>query len=468
MLSGRQVLLIEDNDRLAELYETHLSDENAVVHRTSNGTTGLALANQLQPSVILLDIQLPDIDGFEVLRRLKRAGNLNPIVVITSHGSVNWAVEAMRLGAYDFLVKPFDSQRLLVTVKNVIEHHELAEIVQSVTRPITDGFHEFVGNSSPMQTVYRTIVAAAASKASVFVTGESGTGKELCAHAIHAESPRRKEPFIPLNCGAIPRELMEAEIFGHRKGAFTGAITDRAGAADLANGGTLFLDEIGEMDMDLQTKLLRFIQTGTYTRIGESVERQGNVRFVCATNREPLQAIQQGHLREDLFYRLNVIPIRMPPLRDRVEDIEPISMRFLNHFSEEEGKRFTRFDDAALRRMQDYHWPGNVRELQNIVRNVVVLNEGEVVTGPMIAAALNTCLTQSIPGTNGAARTGLVQDNDAPAARDRAIRPLYQVERDAIEAAIDRCGGNIPQAAVALGVAPSTLYRKIQSWKDVS
>ncbi|MDF1748127.1 MAG: sigma-54 dependent transcriptional regulator [Alphaproteobacteria bacterium] len=468
MLVGREILLIEDNDRLAALYETHLSDEEAVVHRTSNGMTGLAMANKLIPSVILLDIQLPDIDGFEVLRRLKRAGNLCPVVVITSHGSVNWAVEAMRLGAYDFLVKPFDGQRLLVTVKNAIEHHELEEIVQSVTRPIPDEFHDFVGNSSPMQTVYRTIVAAAASKASVFITGESGTGKELCAHAIHEESPRRREPFIPLNCGAIPRELMEAEIFGHRKGAFTGAIMDRIGAAELANGGTLFLDEIGEMDKDLQTKLLRFIQTGTYTRIGESTERQGNVRFVCATNREPIQAIQDGHLREDLFYRLNVIPIRMPPLRDRIEDIEPISMRFLGHFSEEESKRFKRFDADALKMMQDYIWPGNVRELQNVVRNVVVLNEGDVVTGPMISAALNPGFAKR-PYSYGRLVASAEQDNDFPGKQpDGAIRPLSLVERDAIEAAIDQCDGNIPQAASALGVAPSTLYRKIQSWRDAS
>ena len=455
MLPGRQVLLIEDNAKLAELYTAQLNAQSAVVHHCVQGGEGLEAAQTLKPAVILLDVQLPDIDGFEVLKRLKEMGVSAPVVVITAHGSVNRAVEAMRLGAYDFLVKPFDAQRLIVTVANAVERHDLAGIVDAVTRPISGGFHRFIGGSAPMQAVYRTIAAAAASKASVFVTGESGTGKELCAHAIHAESPRRGGAFVALNCGAIPRELMESEIFGHRKGAFTGATADRKGAAEQADGGTLFLDEIGEMDMDLQTKLLRFIQTGRYTRIGENTEREVDVRFVCATNREPGEAIRDGNLREDLYYRLNVIPVRMPALRDRPEDIEPIAAGMVKRFAEEEGKRFRGLDKDALDQLRRHDWPGNVRELENTMRNIVVLNDGDRVTGDMVTTALTSGGRRILSGGAGPA---------APLASE--IRPLAQVERETIEAAVALCGGNVPKAAGALGVAPSTLYRKIQSWRN--
>lgn len=455
MLLGRQILLIEDNAKLAELYQAQLTSQSAVVHHCTRGGDGLEAAQTLKPAVILLDVQLPDIDGFDVLKQLKEIGVAAPVVVITAHGSVNRAVEAMRLGAYDFLVKPFDAQRLIVTVANAAERHDLAGIVDAVTRPISGGFHRFIGGSAAMQAVYRTIAAAAASRASVFVTGESGTGKELCAHAIHTESPRRNGSFVALNCGAIPRELMESEIFGHRKGAFTGATSDRKGAAEQADGGTLFLDEIGEMDMDLQTKLLRFIQTGRYTRIGENTEREVDVRFVCATNREPAEAIRDGNLREDLYYRLNVIPIRMPALRDRPDDIEPIATSMVKRFAEEEGKRFCRIDSDALDRLQRHTWPGNVRELENTMRNIVVLNDGEAVTEEMVERALTS---GGRPTNSGGATVS------APTVAE--IRPLAVVERETIEAAVALCGGNVPKAAGALGVAPSTLYRKMQSWRD--
>lgn len=457
MLSGRRILLIEDSERLAELYARQLKASGADVTHRGTGLDGLAAALEMSPTLILLDIELPDIDGFEVLDRLEREGSDASVVVITAHGSVNYAVEAMRRGAADFLVKPFDGPRLLVTVSNVLDRHDLATVVETVSRPMAEGFHDFVGGSASMQAVYRTLAAAAASRASVFITGESGTGKELCALALHRQGPRKDAPFIALNCGAIPRELMEAEIFGHRRGAFTGATTDRTGAAELADGGTLFLDEIGEMDVDLQTKLLRFVQTGTFARVGEGTERSVDVRFVCATNREPTEAIRAGALREDLFYRLNVIPIRMPPLRERREDIQPIADHFLNRFADEEGKDFSGFDAEAERCLREYAWPGNVRELENVVRGTVVLNVGTMVSGAMIRSALGgggpaVSAPTSLPSPNGTRAEG-------------GIRPLALVERDAIEDAVARSDGNIPKAAAALGVAPSTIYRKIQSWR---
>jgi two-component system repressor protein LuxO len=456
MLTGRRILLIEDNDRLAELYTEQLKASGAEVARRATGMDGLAAAKGAPPSLILLDIELPDIDGFEVLDRLSRMGSDAAVVVITAHGSVNYAVDAMRRGAADFLVKPFDGPRLLVTVANALERHDLAAVVETVSRPMAEGFHDFVGGSAAMQAVYRTLAAAAASRASVFITGESGTGKELCAHALHRQGPRKDAPFIALNCGAIPRELMEAEIFGHRRGAFTGATTDRTGAAELADGGTLFLDEIGEMDVDLQTKLLRFVQTGTFTRVGEGAERTVDVRFVCATNRDPAEAIRAGALREDLFYRLNVIPIRMPPLRDRAEDIQPIADHFLRRFAVEEGKGFTGFDGDAIRLLRDYPWPGNVRELENVIRGTVVLNIGTTITGAMIQAALGAC---------GPIANAPAVPSPSPSPRPEGeVRPLAIVEREAIEGAISSFDGNIPKAAAALGVAPSTIYRKVQSW----
>ncbi|NMM46707.1 sigma-54-dependent Fis family transcriptional regulator [Rhodospirillaceae bacterium KN72] len=463
MLAHRRILLIEDNDQLATLYQEQLAANAAIVKCCGNGTDGMAAVKAFRPSAILLDIQLPDIDGFSVLKSLQLANNKVPVVVMTAHSTVNHAVEAMKLGAYDFLAKPFDGQRLIVTLRNAIDHYDLTEIVKTVAFSDGAGFHEFVGSAPAMQSVYRTISAAAGSKASVFITGESGTGKELCARAVHQESPRRSGPFIALNCGAIPRDLMESEIFGHRKGAFTGAISNRIGAAELADGGTLFLDEIGEMDMDLQTKLLRFVQTGTFSRIGDYQEQKVDVRFVCATNREPEEAIRGGILREDLFYRLNVIPIRMPPLRERPGDIEAIARHLLTRFVEEEGKQFRGFDSLALTKLRRYSWPGNVRELENVIRNAVVLNDGDMVTEEMVVAAIG----ERSLATN---RNGRETSRPSPKGEERKadqIRLLADVERDAIERAIALCNENVPQAAAALGVAPSTLYRKLQSWKDV-
>lgn len=463
MLAHRRILLIEDNDQLATLYQEQLAANAAIVKVCGNGTDGMAAVKTFGPSAILLDIQLPDIDGFSVLKSLQLANNKVPVVVMTAHSTVNHAVEAMKLGAYDFLAKPFDGQRLIVTLRNAVDHYDLTEIVKTVAYSEGAGFHEFVGSAPAMQSVYRTISAAAGSKASVFITGESGTGKELCSRAVHQESPRRSGPFIALNCGAIPRDLMESEIFGHRKGAFTGAISNRIGAAELADGGTLFLDEIGEMDMDLQTKLLRFVQTGTFSRIGDYQEQKVDVRFVCATNREPEEAIRGGILREDLFYRLNVIPIRMPPLRERPGDIEAIARHLLTRFVEEEGKQFRGFDSLALTKLRRYSWPGNVRELENVIRNAVVLNDGDMVTEEMVVAAIG----ERSLATNG---NGRETSRPLPKGEERKadqIRLLADVERDAIERAIALCNENVPQAAAALGVAPSTLYRKLQSWKDV-
>jgi two-component system repressor protein LuxO len=326
-----------------------------------------------------------------------------------------------------------------------------------------------------MQAVYRTIAAAAPSKATVFVTGESGTGKEVCARAIHAESPRRDRPFVALNCAAIPRELIESELFGHQKGAFTGAQQAREGAAEQADGGTLFLDEIGEMSLDLQSKLLRFLQTGMVKRLGATAERQVDVRFLCATNRDPWAEVQAGRFREDLYFRLHVIPLHLPPLRERDDDVLRLADAFLARFASEEGKRFDGFDEAAREAMLGHPWPGNVRELENVIRQAVVLNRGGVIGATQLALDprrwSRLAATPSDRPGGSAAEAGsapmLAAASTSPAGvTTTAIEPLAVVERRVIEQAIAACRGNVPEAARKLEVAPSTLYRKLAQWSQ--
>ncbi len=334
--------------------------------------------------------------------------------------------------------------------------------------------HEvFIGQSPVMQDVYELIRNAAPSDASVFITGESGTGKELCAQCIHKLSKRSKAPLISLNCSAIPAGLMESEVFGHVRGAFTGAVSQRDGAAIMADGGTLFLDEICEMDLNLQAKLLRFIQTGTVNRVGSSTPRKVDVRFICATNRDPMEAVHAGRFREDLYYRLHVIPIVLPPLSARGEDILLIAETFLHRISRAEGKNFAGFSDETQELICQYTWPGNVRELENVIRNTVVMNSGETVEKHMLPAAVahpdrqerplaapeNSRKTVSIAG-NG------ISPVPTPYIHDKAtILPLWEEEKRIIERAIHLCDGNVIEAAAKLGINPSTIYRKTASWR---
>ncbi len=457
------MLLIEDSIRLADLYVSQLVALGVSTDVAHSGEVGLERARQDDPSVILLDIQLPGISGFDVLRQLREEGNPAVVIVMTAHSTINTAVEAMKLGAYDFLVKPFDSERLRVTVANALERRALEEIVDEIQQGARAQYHGFVGASLPMQAVYRTIDASASSKASVFITGESGTGKELCAEAIHRQGPRKDGPFIAINCGAIPRELIETEIFGHKRGSFTGAVSDRVGAAEMADGGTLFLDEIGEMDTALQPKLLRLTQTGMFHRVGEDKPRKVDTRFIAATNIDPMAAVADGRLREDLYYRLNVIPIELPPLRDRGDDILMIAESFLQKFAQEEGRSFTAFSSEVADIFRAYEWPGNVRQLQNVVRNTVVLNDAQIVTPDMLPAPLSDW--QGHLSARPARRIEGISTDMGPAS-SRDIHSLAEVEKQAIERAVEICGGNIPKAAAALGVAPSTLYRKRQAWVE--
>ncbi|OLQ75226.1 sigma-54-dependent Fis family transcriptional regulator [Photobacterium proteolyticum] len=470
----RQVLMVEDTASVAALYKSYLNPLGLMVSIVGTGTEALSFVKDITPDLILLDLRLPDMTGMEVLESVRRDHGNIPVVIMTAHGSIDVAVEAMRHGAQDFLIKPCEADRLRITVNNALKEENKAPKERQKSKQGGAQYQGFIGNSLPMQAVYRVIESAASSKATVFITGESGTGKEVCAEAVHAASPRNDHPFVALNCAAIPKELIESELFGHVKGAFTGASTERQGAVELANKGTLFLDELCEMDLDLQSKLLRFIQTGTYQKVGSSKTSTVDVRFVCATNRNPWVEVQEGRFREDLYYRLHVIPVTLPPLRDRGEDVIEIAHALLALMSVEEGKNFSRFSPQVINLFQRHSWQGNVRELQNVIRNIVVLNTGEEVTLDMVpppisggggAEIARTVQLTAEPQNDADARDGVSHNHSIDKSQ---IEPLWVVEKRAIQAAIDACEGNIPRAAGLLEVSPSTIYRKLQAWQEAA
>ncbi|SJL82757.1 quorum-sensing sigma-54 dependent transcriptional regulator LuxO [Vibrio palustris] len=453
---SKYLLMVEDTASVAALYRSYLTPLNIDITLVGTGHDAIRSISEREPDLILLDLRLPDMTGMDVLYEVKRDHPHVPIVFMTAHGSIDTAVDAMRHGAQDFLIKPCEADRLRVTVNNAMR--KASKLKDDALDPDNQNYQGFIGSSQTMQAVYRTIDSAASSKASIFITGESGTGKEVCAEAIHAASKRVDKPFIAINCAAIPKDLIESELFGHVKGAFTGAATDRQGAAELADGGTLFLDELCEMDLDLQTKLLRFIQTGTFQKVGSSKMKSVDVRFVCATNRDPWKEVQEGRFREDLYYRLYVIPLHLPPLRERGEDVIEIAYSLLGFMSKEEGKGFVRMASEVVERFKQYEWPGNVRQLQNVLRNVVVLNEGREILLPMLPPPLNQPVEPQ-PVTSGNSMM------DMPLSVSD-IHPLWLTEKLAIERAIEACDGNIPRAAGYLDVSPSTLYRKLQTWNS--
>jgi len=448
------ILMVEDDPPLAEVYKAYLARHPYEVVHVETGGDALKYLGDHVPDALILDLHLPDMNGMSILQHIQDRQMPVPVVVITAHGSVNVAVEAMRLGAADFLMKPFTGERLTTTLRLALERQQLTEIVDDLKDDFDrHAYAGFIGSSLAMQRVYRIIDSAAPSKATIFVTGESGTGKEVCALAIHEKSPRRERPFMALNCGAIPGELMESEIFGHMRGAFTGAHADREGAAAAADGGTLFLDEICEMDLALQVKLLRFVQTGTYQRVGSTETEKVDVRFVCATNKEPWIEVEAGRFREDLYFRLNVIPMELPPLRDRDADVLELAVHFLAEYAAEEGKGFQRFDETAQEAILGHVWPGNVRQVQNVIRNAVVLNDGEAVSADMLP---------DLP-VSGVERKP-AKTAQAPAATLDGIRPMAEIEREVILGAIETCAGNVPRAAALLELSPSTVYRRLREW----
>ncbi|MDD7911351.1 sigma-54 dependent transcriptional regulator [Pseudovibrio exalbescens] len=448
------------------LQGTGFIDETPLLFQEGN-----ALIDQL--SVAAVDVVLVDLEklgGEEALVDITMACPEAILLAMSSKGSVSRALGSMSAGAHDFIIKPFSQKAL----SDKLEAHlstrrrrksapakRPAPPVSKVPQVSECRFERFVGSCDTMKAVYDQITKMAGSSAPVFITGESGTGKELAAQALHNRSPRSSKPFIAINCAAIPHELMESEIFGHVRGAFTGATENRQGAAELADGGTLFLDEIGELDLKLQTKLLRFLQTGTYQRVGETSLRKVDVRIICATNRNPLVEVHEGRFREDLFYRLHVLPIHLPPLRERQDDVIELAKTFLLRSAGEENKRFQGFTADAEALMRAYNWPGNVRELENTIRQITVMHDSLAVTADMLPAHLRP-----------AEKVGFTPLDDpldmrkTISERFSSVEPLWSQEKRIIENALAVFEGNIAQAAAALEISPSTIYRKKQSWAE--
>jgi len=442
------VLLVEDDVVVAATYKSFLSEEPIKLICVETGEAALTYIHQTTPNVILLDLGLPNINGMDILKYVQQQQLGTAIIVISVENSVEMVVETLH------------QSMLYQTIESYEEKLKRRQ------------YHNMVGGSKPMQTIYQIIDNVATSKASILITGESGTGKELCAEAIHKESKRKDKPFIAINCAAIPKELMESEIFGHVKGAFTGAASDRQGAAGQAEGGTLFLDEIGDMDLALQSTMLRFVQTGTFHKVGGDKLEKVDVRFLSATNRNLLSEIEAGQFREDLYYRLNVIHITLPALRKREEDTLLLARKFLREYAQAERKSFKGFAPEVEDILLHYDWPGNVRQLQNIIQNIVVLNNGKYVTTDMLPAPLN-----EIPSNQPNAMASLPETETSvpkepvplsmPPLEDispKPIRPFWQLEKEAIEQAVEFCDGNVVQAAYLLELSPATIYRKLRRW----
>ncbi len=413
-----------------------------------------------QFDVILLDMMSMQtrLSPDEAIGKICRLAQNALVIALSGGGSVSDAVQAMRAGAHDYLTKPINMSVFNAHISELGRRHGNAKafnVGQNTAQ--VEQFEGFVGASAQMSAIYEQIKRIAPSSAPVFITGESGTGKEVCAVALHQRGTRSQKPFIAINCSAIPHDLMEGEIFGVAKGAFTGAHQDRDGAAQSADGGVLFLDEIGEMDLKLQAKLLRFLQTGEISRVGETKTRKVDVRVICATNRNPLKLIEEKRFREDLFYRLHVLPIHLPPLRQRTCDILPLAQTFLARFAREENKVFTGFSPETANMIVSKEWPGNVRQLQNMIRRAVVMFDGPLIDIQMMSAADITSAhtpqnTQTPPPSH---------------LQQGTIEPMWRQEQIIIETALARYNGNISMAAAALEISPSTIYRKRQAWEQL-
>lgn len=458
-MASAKILIVEDSPALAATYREYLlRADYAADIAPSVDSAYRAIKNSLFDAV-LMDLNLPDGDGIGLLARLRQCGIGVPVVVITADPSIETAVRAIRAGAQDFISKPVTAARLTLTIGNVLEQQVLKKIVNGYRAMERDTFCDFIGRSPAMQVVYQMLENAAQSRAPVFITGESGTGKELAARAIHQLSPRKAQAFEALNCAAVPGNLLESEIFGHARGAFTGAVSSYDGAAARADGGTLFLDELPEMPIEMQSKLLRFTQSGVFRPLGAGQEISVDVRFVSATNREAMRAVTEGHLREDLYYRLNVISVHLPPLRERGEDVLLIAQNLLSRMSHEEQKDFDGIDDGAADFLLQHDWPGNIRGLQNTLRRAVVMHKGPHLTRDMLQKAAGK--KETIKPSEISQEAAAVSMPAHPS----AIRPLRDVEREIVERALVLCEGNITEAARRLEVNASTLHRKINKWR---
>jgi len=444
---AERVLIVEDDSAARVGLEQLVKSWGFVAESASDGEEALEKVTTFRPAIVISDVVMPRMDGLALLRALQTQGADVTTLLLTAQGTVETAVEAMKEGAYDYLTKPIDIQRLKILLDKIVERLETMREVKALRRQLREHgtFGSLIGNSPEMRKIYSIVEQAAPTGASVLITGESGTGKELVAQMIHQLSPRASFPFVAINCAAIPETLLESEIFGHEKGAFTGAADRRQGCFELADRGTLFLDEIGEMTPATQVKLLRVLQERKFRRLGGRIEQSVDVRVIAATNVDPQEAVKQGKLREDLFYRLNVFAFRLPPLRERKEDLQLLIQAFINEFNARNQKNIAAVDHQAMRMLEHYAWPGNVRELRNVIERATIL-----APGPFIEAKhLPTVLAEEPPPQHQP-QVALAPGTTVEEAERRLILMTLEHTRD-----------NKTRAAEILGISLKTLHNKL-------
>jgi two-component system nitrogen regulation response regulator NtrX len=447
-----RILVIDDEPGIREALRQVLEYEGYDVRAATSGPEGISLYSEFRPHLAFLDVKMAGLDGLETLSRIKTLEHEAPVIMISGHGTIATAVAATQRGAFDFLEKPLDTDRLLVTVRNALAQSELRG-ENARLREEVETRHAMVGESQSLREVQAIIDKVGPTPARVLITGENGTGKELVARAIHERSPRRSKPFIEVNCAAIPSELIESELFGHMKGSFTGATARSSGRFEQAEGGTLFLDEVGDMSLAAQAKVLRVLQEGIVTRIGGSKQIEVDVRVIAATNKDVEEEIAAGHFREDLYYRLNVVPIQVPTLRERREDIPALVQHFSTLVAKTAGLPLKRFDEGAIRRFQQHSWPGNVRELRNAIERAVILAPGKTVT----AGDLDRMLGEPMPM------------EDPPLPMERFTGSTFEgfkheAEKSFLEAKLKEHDWNVSETARALKMPRSNLYKKIERY----
>ncbi|MFS8636899.1 MAG: sigma-54 dependent transcriptional regulator [Gemmatimonadota bacterium] len=453
------ILLVDDEELLVKSCSRLLEQEGYQVVTAYRGRDALELARRHRPDIVLADLMLPDMDGMELLREVRQLDPQTLVIMITGFATVDSSIEAIRAGAYDYIPKPFTATQLQILVGRAANQVRLARDNERLRGELRERYslENIIGVSEAMQRVFALVLRVASTDASVFISGESGTGKELIARSIHQYSPRAEQPFVAVNCAAFPENLLESELFGHEKGAFTGALTQKRGLMEAASGGTFFLDEICEMDLELQAKLLRVLQERKIRRVGGEVEIPIDIRVIAATNRDPEEAVEEGVLRRDLYFRLNVVPIRVPPLRARREDIPLLAEHFLRRYAEKYGRDGAtplRLSPDAMRALMAHSWPGNVRELQNLMERIVSLAvPGQEITAADLPDKLSSLGTPASPAV----------DIDQPfhEAKEKAIEAF---ERAYLEALLARHGGNISEAARHAGIDRKTIHRMLKKY----
>lgn len=453
MIKNERILVVDDEEIMREVLSDLLATAAYKVDLAENGSQALNKIREEEYGVVLLDLMMPDMDGLQVLQELQKIETAPVAVILTAYGSIDKAVQATKLGAYNFLTKPFKNDELLLVLKNALEHHQLLVENQHLRKTLQERFNfkNIIGKSAPMQQVFDLIARVAPRRSTVLVQGESGTGKELVAKAIHASSGRAEAPFIAINCGNIPSDLLESELFGHVRGAFTGANVAKKGLFEAANGGTLFLDEVATISMEIQAKLLRVIQEREFRRLGGLENIKVDVRIIAATNTDLQANVTLGTFRNDLYYRLNVIVIRIPPLCERTEDIPLLSEHFIHKYAEENQRNPFILEPAALKILMDYHWPGNVRELENVIERAVVLAPGNSIGADLFPKHLTMPIAES--------RGSLAWEGGS------LKEQVGNFEKSLILAALEKTDWNQKKAAQALSVNSTTLSEKLKRFK---